>query len=77
MPVDLRMSQDARCSDSAEEERRWGSSETEGKKDGGVRGVRGVRGVHIEILPTLYISTTVSPTGCTSREHDLEYTAMS
>jgi len=39
MPVDLRMSQDARCSDAAEEERRWGSSEAGGKKDGGVRGV--------------------------------------
>jgi len=39
MPVDLRMSQDARCSDAGEEERRWGSSEAGGKKDGGVGGV--------------------------------------
>ena len=38
MPVDLRMSQDARCSDAGEEECRWGSSEAGGKKDGGVRG---------------------------------------
>jgi len=36
MPVDLRMSQDARCSDAGKEERRWGSSEAGGKKDGGV-----------------------------------------
>ena len=42
MPVDLRMSQDARCSDTGEEERRWGSSEAGGKKDGGVGGVGGV-----------------------------------
>jgi len=39
MPVDLRMSQDDRCSDSGEEERRWGTSEAGGKKDGGVGGV--------------------------------------
>jgi len=39
MPVDLRMSQDARCLDAGEEERRWGSSEAGGKKDGGVGGV--------------------------------------
>ena len=39
MPVDLRMSQDARCSDAGEEERRWGSSEAGCKKDGGVGGV--------------------------------------
>jgi len=39
MPVDLRMSQDARCSDAGEEERRWGSSEAGGKKDGGVGAV--------------------------------------
>ena len=39
MPVDLRISQDARCSDAGEEERRWGSSEAGGKKDGGVGGV--------------------------------------
>ena len=39
MPVDLRMSQDARCSHAGVEERRWGSSETGGKKDGGVGGV--------------------------------------
>jgi len=39
MPVDLRMSQDARCSDAGEEERRWGSSEAGRKKDGGVGGV--------------------------------------
>jgi len=38
MPVELRMSQDARCSDAGEEERRWGSSEAGGKKDGGVGG---------------------------------------
>jgi len=42
MPVDLRMSQDARCSDAGEEERRWGSSEAGGKKDGGVGGAGGV-----------------------------------
>ena len=42
MPVDLRMSQDARCSDAGEEERRWGSSKAGGKKDGGVGGVGGV-----------------------------------
>jgi len=42
MAVDPRMSQDARCSDGGEEERRWGSPEAGGKKDGGVRGVRGV-----------------------------------
>jgi len=74
MPVDLRMSQDARCSDAGEEERRWGSSEAGGKKDGGVGGVGGVL---IAILPTLYISTTVSHTGCTSSECDLGCTAMS
>ena len=39
MPVDLGMSQDARCSDAGEEEGRWGSSEAGGKKDGGVGGV--------------------------------------
>ena len=39
MPVDIRMSQDTRCSDAGEEERRWGSSEVGGKKDRGVRGV--------------------------------------
>ena len=39
MLVDLRMSQDAGCSDAGEEERRWGSSEAGGKKDGGVGGV--------------------------------------
>jgi len=74
MPVDLRMAQDARCSDTGEEERRWGSSEAGGKKAGGVGGV-GV--VLIYILPTLYILTTVSPTGCTSRECNLVCTAMS
>ena len=74
MPVDLRMSQDPRCSDAGEEERRWGSSEMGGKQDGGVRGVGGVL---LKILPTLYISTTVSATGCTSRECDLGCTAMS
>ena len=42
MPVDLRMSQDGRCSDAGEEERRWGSSEVGGKKDGGIGGVGGV-----------------------------------
>jgi len=42
MPVDLRMSQDARCSDAEVEERRSGSSEAGGKKDGGVGGVGGV-----------------------------------
>ena len=42
MPVDLRMSQDARCSDAGEEECRWGSSEGGGKKDGGVGEVGGV-----------------------------------
>ena len=74
MPVDLCMSQDARCSDAGEEERRSGSSEAGGKKDGGVGGVGGVL---IQILPKLYISTTVSPTGCTSRECDLGCAAMS
>jgi len=74
MPVDLRMSQDARCSDAGEEERRWGSSEAGGKKDGGVRGVRGVL---MWVLPTLYILTTVSPAGCTWRECDLGCTVMS
>jgi len=39
MPVDLGIYQDARCSDVGEDERRWGSSEAGGKKDGGVRGV--------------------------------------
>ena len=38
MPVDLRMSQDARCSDTGDEERRWGTSEAGGKKYGGVGG---------------------------------------
>ena len=52
MPVDLCMSQDARCSDAGEEERRGGSSEAGGKKD---RGVGGVGGVLIQIVPTLYI----------------------
>jgi len=47
MPVDLHMSQDARCSDAGEEERRWGSSEAGGKKDGVVGGVGGVGGVLI------------------------------
>jgi len=42
MLVDLRMSQDARCSDPGEEERRWGSSVVGGKKDGKVGGVGGV-----------------------------------
>jgi len=42
MPVDLSLSQDARCADAAEEERRWGSSEAGDKKDGGVGGVGGV-----------------------------------
>ena len=65
MPVDLCRSHNARCSDAGEEKRWWGSSEVGGKKDGGVGEVGGVL---IEILPTLYISTTVSPTGCTSRE---------
>jgi len=35
MLVDLRMSQDARCSGAGEEERGCGSSEAGGKKDGG------------------------------------------
>ena len=39
MLVDLRMSQDTRCSDAGEEECRWGSAEAGGKKDGGVTGV--------------------------------------
>ena len=39
MPVDIRMSQDARCSDAGEVERRWGSSEVGGEKDGVVGGV--------------------------------------
>ena len=39
MQVDLRMSQDARCSDAGEEEPRWGFSEAGGKKDEGVGGV--------------------------------------
>jgi len=42
MPVDRYMSQDARCSDAGEEERRWGSSEAGGQKDGEVGGVGGV-----------------------------------
>jgi len=42
MPVALRMFQDARCLDPGEEERRWGSCEAGGKKDGGVGGVGGV-----------------------------------
>ena len=74
MPVDLRLSQDVRCSEAGEEEPRWGSSEVGGKKDGGVGGVGGVL---IEILARLYISTTVSLTGCTRRECDLWCTAMS
>ena len=41
MPVDLRMSQDTRCSDAGEEERRWGSSEAGGRQDGGVGRVGG------------------------------------
>jgi len=42
MPIDIRMSQDARCPDAGEEEGRWGSSQAGGKKDGGVGGVGGV-----------------------------------
>ena len=47
MPVDLRMSQDARCSDAGEEERRWGSSDPGGKKDVGVGRVGRVGGVGV------------------------------
>ena len=45
IPVDLCISQAARCSDAGKEERRWRSSEVGSKKDGGFGGVAGVSGV--------------------------------